>query len=228
MAGRVLYWGSGSIPCWKVMLVLAEKGIDYESKRISFDEEGQRSAEVVALNPRGQVPAFKDGDAVICESYAICLWLESKYPDQGTKLLPSDAVLRARVLQKGFEASENLMRKAMEEIPYYIWDTTEETRDKERLDASLEKCREELIYWNKYLGLCGHSYLAGDEFTLADCLFFPFIAFAWRMSLNLARFPYIKDYYELVQKRPSVQATWPYHWKEGEPQPEKVAFFKYL
>lgn len=75
---------------------------------------------------------------------------------------------------------------------------------------------------------CGHPYLAGNEFTLADCLFFPFVAFAWRMSLDLNKFPYIKNYFELMQKRPSVQATWPYHWREGEQQPANVAFLKDL
>lgn len=55
MSGKLLFWGSGSIPCWKPMLVLAEKGIDYESKQISFSEKGHKGPEVMALNPRGQV-----------------------------------------------------------------------------------------------------------------------------------------------------------------------------
>lgn len=37
------------------MLVLAEKGIDYESKQISFSEKGHKGPEVMAINPRGQV-----------------------------------------------------------------------------------------------------------------------------------------------------------------------------
>lgn len=55
MSERLLFWGSGSIPCWKPMLVLAEKGIDYESKQISFSEKGHKGPEVTTLNPRGQV-----------------------------------------------------------------------------------------------------------------------------------------------------------------------------
>jgi len=34
MSDRVLYWLSGSPPCWRVMAVLKEKGLDYESKRL--------------------------------------------------------------------------------------------------------------------------------------------------------------------------------------------------
>ena len=36
MPGRVLIWGSGSAPCWRVMIALEEKGLQYESKRIEF------------------------------------------------------------------------------------------------------------------------------------------------------------------------------------------------
>ena len=37
-SNRVLYWGSGSPPCWRVMAALDEKKLDYESKQISFSE----------------------------------------------------------------------------------------------------------------------------------------------------------------------------------------------
>lgn len=36
MPDRVLIWGSGSAPCWRVMIALEEKGLQYESKQIEF------------------------------------------------------------------------------------------------------------------------------------------------------------------------------------------------
>ena len=50
-----LYWGSGSIPCWRIQLVLDEKNIPYESKLLSFDKNEHKSEEIMKLNPRGQV-----------------------------------------------------------------------------------------------------------------------------------------------------------------------------
>ena len=50
-----LYWGSGSIPCWRLQLVLEEKKISYESKLLSFDKNDHKSDEIINLNPRGQV-----------------------------------------------------------------------------------------------------------------------------------------------------------------------------
>jgi Glutathione S-transferase, N-terminal domain len=40
-----------------------------------------KSPDVMAINPRGQVPAFKDGDAIVNESYGIMVYLDKAYPD---------------------------------------------------------------------------------------------------------------------------------------------------
>ena len=50
----------------------------------------------MALNPRGQLPTFKDGDAVLNESGAIVMYLENQYPEK--PLLPSDPVDKAKVV----------------------------------------------------------------------------------------------------------------------------------
>ena len=55
-ADILLYWGSGSPPCWRVMLCLEEKGLQgYQSKLISFDKKEHKSEEILKINPRGQV-----------------------------------------------------------------------------------------------------------------------------------------------------------------------------
>jgi len=55
----------------------------------------------------------------------------------------------------------------------------------------------------------------GDKFTMADVCAFPLIAFMVRSGAKLTDFPALKQYYDAVCARPSVQATWPPHWKES-------------
>lgn len=50
-----LYWGSGSSPCWRIMLVLEEKNIAYGNKLLSFNDNEHKSEEILKLNPRAQV-----------------------------------------------------------------------------------------------------------------------------------------------------------------------------
>ena len=38
MAPLKIYWGSGSTPAWRVLCVLEEKGVDYESKLLEFSK----------------------------------------------------------------------------------------------------------------------------------------------------------------------------------------------
>ena len=62
--------------------------------------EEHKSPEVMAINPRGQLPAFKDGDAIVNESFAAIIYLEERYADSGAQLLPKDPAARALVRPK--------------------------------------------------------------------------------------------------------------------------------
>ena len=51
-----LYWGSGSAPCWRPMIVLEEKGLSgYGQKLVSFSDQEHKGEDIMKLNPRGQV-----------------------------------------------------------------------------------------------------------------------------------------------------------------------------
>lgn len=51
-----LLWGSGSPPCWRVMIALEEKNLQgYSHKLLSFEKMEHKSQEVLDMNPRGQV-----------------------------------------------------------------------------------------------------------------------------------------------------------------------------
>ncbi|KAM7383972.1 hypothetical protein PAMA_011360 [Pampus argenteus] len=72
-----LLWGSGSPPCWRVMIALEEKNLQgYNQKLLSFQKMEHKSQEVMDMNPRGQLPSFKHGTHVLNESYAACMYLE--------------------------------------------------------------------------------------------------------------------------------------------------------
>ena len=55
-----IYWGSGSPPCWRIMIALEEKGVKYGNKMLSFDKQEHKSEEILKINPRGQVALGPD------------------------------------------------------------------------------------------------------------------------------------------------------------------------
>lgn len=64
-----------------------------------------KSDEVLAINPRGQAPTFKDGDVIVKESMALMQYVEEAYPEP--PLLPhaADKVKRALAYQRFHETS---------------------------------------------------------------------------------------------------------------------------
>jgi glutathione S-transferase len=66
-----VYWASGSPFAWRVLLTLAVKRLPYQSRLLSFAKGENKSAEYLAMNPRGKVPTLKDGDFALYESLAI-------------------------------------------------------------------------------------------------------------------------------------------------------------
>ncbi|XP_002731467.2 glutathione S-transferase A-like [Saccoglossus kowalevskii] len=211
MASKLfLYWGSGSGPCWRVMIALEEKGLSgYGNKLISFDKGETKLEKILKLNPRGEVPTLKHGDTVINESMACILYIQGEFRDQGTNLLPckGDLATKALILQKMLEV--NNLQAAFYGVMLDVWD------NKPVLESQKENLRTELKRWDDYLKESGGDYIAGPGFSLADCSLFPWVAFLPRQGLDLSKnLPNLAKYYNKLKDRPSIQASWPPHFKD--------------
>ncbi|XP_012706823.1 glutathione S-transferase A isoform X1 [Fundulus heteroclitus] len=210
-----LLWGSGSPPCWRVMIALEEKNLQgYNSKLLSFDKMEHKSQQVLDINPRGQVPSFKHGDLIINESYAACFYLESRFKSQGTKLIPDGAEEQALMFQRTFEGLT--LYEKMAAVIFYTYYVPEG----ERLEAALKRNEEALVaelkLWEGYLEKLGSgSYLAGKSVSMTDVVVFPTVATLFRFGLSAERYPKLGAYYALMKERPSVKASWPPHWLEN-------------
>jgi glutathione S-transferase len=77
---------------FKVRATIYEKDLAVTKREIR--KQADRDA-LLAVNPRGEVPALADGDVVLADSKVICAYLEAKFPEPA--LLPKDPGLRARV-----------------------------------------------------------------------------------------------------------------------------------
>ncbi|XP_078032129.1 glutathione S-transferase A-like isoform X2 [Epinephelus lanceolatus] len=197
-----LLWGAGSPPCWRVMITLEEKKLQgYKHKLLSFEEGEHKSKEVLHINPRGQLPAFRHGDNILNESTAACLYLENQFKSQGNKLIPNTPAEQALMYQRMMEGL--LLTDKL----------------KERHDSAVKRNKEalaaELQLWEGYLQtVAAGSYLAGP-FSLADVIVFPNTAYAFHFGLYVERYPKLGKYYSLLKDRPSIKASWPPHWLDG-------------
>lgn len=64
-------------------LLLEEIGIPFELCYVDRSKSAHKSPDYLKLNPNGQIPVLVDGDLVLYETAAICLYLVDKYPQAG-------------------------------------------------------------------------------------------------------------------------------------------------
>src|SRR6476646_4580111 len=69
-------------------ITLEEAGADYAAERLSFKTNQQNSAEYLAINPKGRVPALVTDHGVLTETPAMLAFIAQSFPK--TKLAPLD------------------------------------------------------------------------------------------------------------------------------------------
>ena len=102
-----LYSGPLSLFTQKVRIALAEKQLAYERIEVGWSRTDRylpHHPDVVALNPKCQVPVLVDGGLALYDSTLILEYLEDRYPEP--PLLPKDPALRAHCRQQEAAADE--------------------------------------------------------------------------------------------------------------------------
>ncbi|KAJ7678479.1 Isochorismatase-like protein, partial [Mycena rosella] len=183
-----LYYVNGSIPSWRVLMALYEKGISFTAirLRIMSDPKQTRSAAFLELNHRGKTPVFVDPlpnatdsnleTVTINESLAILQYIETYHRPQQPLLPPiSQRSARALALAR-IQESENLhnIYDALEDAHFEAEKRGEHLGPHERAEL-VANVHAELDYWEAYASRS--AYIAGDEFGLADCAFFPLLGY---------------------------------------------------
>jgi glutathione S-transferase len=171
--------------CARARIVLAEKGIEYETVEVDLDD---RPAWMYDKNPLGRVPVLEEDTFVLAESAVIDEYLEERYPEP--PLWPADPGERAlgRLLVFRFDEVSG---------PYYALRRREEGAA-ERFDAALQRL-DELLQ--------AQPFLSGREFGLADIAYVPWILRARdRLDVDLRRFSALADWVARLEQRPSIAA----------------------
>ena len=164
---------------------LAEIGAPYELVLVERDEEGRPSAEYLALNPWGKIPTLEDGDFVLTESAAICLYVAEKFPD--ARLVPAETRDRAEVYRWLLWLSNTVQTT---QLRHFYPDRFGTEGVKEIADAELA-AHYDLIDAH----LDGREWLVGAERTVAD--FFLFMLTRWGRFLEPPAW-----------ERPNLRAHW--------------------
>lgn len=143
----------------KVKMALLEKGIAFTEERVGT---GGTSEATLSASPLGKVPFLRTPQGPLCESQVIVDWLEATWPQP--PLVPADPYAAAKVRELATFIDLHLELVARELYPQAFFGGTVS-------DATRERVRKQLTrHIAGFKRLARFSpYVAGDEFTLADC-----------------------------------------------------------
>lgn len=194
----------------KVGVALEEMNLSYDAHTIDIRTGDQHTPEFLALNPNGKIPAIVDPQGpggtplTLFESGAILVYLAEKTG----QFLPSGGLDRYHALQWTFFQMAQvgpmfgqfghfyaLAGKEHCDHPYPVQRYTDQVNHTlQVLEGQLQQ----------------HSFLAGEEYTIADIATFPWVGcLDWAYSANehlhmRETYPFVTAWYERCIARPAA------------------------
>ncbi len=172
----------------RVRWVLEELGEPFELVRVNTAAGEHKRPEYLRIHPLGKLPALTDGDAVLFETGAICLYLGDRFPAGG--LAPAvDSPDRAAYLQWILFAITELEPSVLA----FHYDRGDVAAWRERADIVAN-------------ALADREFMVGDRFTVADIMIGGALGWAKPVGL-LDDYPVLADYGRRVGGRPAAKRS---------------------
>ena len=196
----------------RVRIFLAEKGIELEKVEIDLGSKQQMEAEYRSLNSRLSVPALELEDgSILTESVAICRYLEEIHPEPalfGTGAFGKATVemWHRRVELEGLMPISEAVRNSVE---FFAGRAMPGPLNFEQIPELAERAKKRVTFFYNMLDkrLTDSTYIAGDEFSIADIAALVGIDFAKvinkRIGDNQAA---LQRWHNEVSSRPSAKA----------------------
>lgn len=187
-----LYWSPRS-RAFTALWMMEEAGQPYERVLTDISTGAQKTAEYLAINPMGKVPALQDGDSTMGEAAAICAYVAERSP-QAKLAPPVGDPRRAKYLYWLFFAPSciepaiiQLFTKIQVPSSTAGWGEAEQVFDV--LDKAVEK----------------GPWLLGDDFSAADVAIGSGLNYAVRLFKMVPTRPSFERYIDRCAARPAFQ-----------------------
>src|ERR1700730_10122931 len=179
----LLYNSPVSGNSYKVRLLLAHLGIEYERHEVDVIDRSGRAQLLGSINPALSIPTVVlDDGSPLAESHAI-LW----YFGEGTSYMPQDRLGRARVLQwLSFEQCSHQPYIAL--LRYWL-SIAHTPIAKEKIEARKPAGYAALDAMEQHLD--GRSFLVDERYTIADIALYAYTHVAHEGDFDLAGYPAI-------------------------------------
>jgi glutathione S-transferase len=181
---------------YKVRLVLKQLGIPYRIVTLDITKGESRTPEFLLKNANGRIPLLEiEGQGYLPESHAI-MW----YLAEGSRLVPSDRLERARVWQWLCFEQYNL-EPNVATVRFWLHSLKKTPAELgERLTEKVEKGYQALAVLDKALE--GKQFLVGGSYSLADIGLYAYTHVAEEGGFSLGKYAGIRAWLKRVASQP--------------------------
>ncbi|MBR9829283.1 MAG: glutathione S-transferase [Oceanospirillales bacterium] len=183
----------------KISIALEELGLEYRVHALDLSAQEQKTAEFLAINPNGRIPAIIDrdnDDVAVFESGAILIYLAEKTG----RLLPTDLKARSRTLQWLMFQMGGVGPMLGQANVFYRYFP-------EKIPAAIERYQHEGRRLFEVLNtqLSHHRYLSGDEYSIADIATWPWVRIHDWSGVSVDGLEHLQRWLDELAARPACQ-----------------------
>ncbi|MFT3695567.1 MAG: glutathione binding-like protein [Kofleriaceae bacterium] len=188
----------------KVIFTANETNTPFELVLVDIMKGEHKGEAHVARQPFGQLPALDDEGFKMFESRAMARYVDEK---AGGQLTPKDAQGRAKMEQWISVETSDFTPAAMT----FVYDAVfKRPQSEEALKTAGEKLEKAVGVIDASLKASGKPWLVGDQFTIAEVAYAPYIEYAMASPQAKAIFekhPNFMSWWKRVSERPAWQKT---------------------
>jgi len=184
-------------------IALRDAGAAYTVARIDFKSNQQNSADYLAINPKGRVPALVTDRGILTETPAMLAFIAQSFPQAALAPL-GDAFAFADVQAFNSYLCSTVHIAHAHRMRGYRWATEESSF------ADMKRKVPESVGASFALierGMLRGPWVMGEQYTICDPYLFTLAQWLEGDGVDLAALPKVMDHRKRMSERPAVRAA---------------------
>ena len=197
-----LYYAPGTCAL-ATHLALEYSGAPYDTVRLDFRQQQQRSPEFLRVNPKGRVPALATERGVLTETPALLQYIAQSFP--AAELAPlDDAFLLGKVNAFNSYLCSTVHVNHAHKGRGYRWVDAEDSAAIEAMKKKVPQTMAESFTLIEEQMLAG-PWVLGERFSTSDLYLFTIARWLEGDGVDVQRFPKVADHMRRLDAQPQVR-----------------------
>lgn len=194
-----LYYAPGTCSL-ATLIALEEVGARYETVKLDFSAQEQRSAAYLAVNPKGRVPSLLTDRGILTETPAILAFLAARHPE--ARLMPEDPFLLAKVQEFNAYLCSTVHINHAHGPRAARW--ADEAAAQAEMRRKVPQTMQESFALIEEHFLVG-PWVMGEDYSTADPYLFTVCRWLAKDGVDVSKLPNVSAHIERMSGRASVQ-----------------------